>query len=344
MELNRKPRILDMANTLVTLIVGIVKVLFPTLWQRSRIHRKTVILHREMTAATLHINTGLVMTTVTKRKFVGSRTNSQCQELVSETHTHDRANLRTLLLSLRADKCPDVLHRFSGLHRIARSITQEKTIELQLGKVIIPGHDVDTTATFEKGAQLVEFHAAVDGQHGDIRILGAVETRLGTRHFGHQVALVRVLGYHLGGRCVFVQHTAEQRSIVTNLFDDGARIHMTDRRHVVLLEPGSQGLDCIPVTERIRVIGHDQASHMDTRGLKVLQDAKLVRFNRRDAIVSDVWIGQHKNLTSVRRIGERLDVAHHTCLEDTLSTSTDGSAKRATFVGETIGQMEGTFR
>ena len=68
-----------------------------------------------------------------------------------------------------------------------------------------------------------------------------------------------------------------------------------------------------------RVVRHDHTSHMNLIRLEVLRQTPFIQFLSGNSIISHHREREHQNLTSIRRICERLRIANHSRIEHDLS-------------------------
>src|SRR5262245_752476 len=61
---------------------------------------------------------------------------------------------------------------------------------------------------------------------------------------------------------------------------------------------------------------------------------------RWDAVIADQWIGEDQNLTGVRWIGQRLDIARHPGVEHNLAANRARGAKRIALEDRAVVQRE----
>ena len=96
------------------------------------------------------------MRAVTVLQFIGLRTCGTRQQLIAQTDTHARTD------SLIIQEGADMLHRLAALLWVARTVSQEQAVELQLVEIIVPRHTNDLDATFDQTADDIGLYATID--------------------------------------------------------------------------------------------------------------------------------------------------------------------------------------
>ena len=96
------------------------------------------------------------MTAMTIFQLIGLCTCSTGKQLIAQTDTHQR--LHRLVLKERAD----MLNGLATTFRVARTISQEESVELQLIEVIVPRHAHHLYTTIQKTTDDVCLHTAVN--------------------------------------------------------------------------------------------------------------------------------------------------------------------------------------
>ena len=99
------------------------------------------------------------MGTMTIFQFIGLRTCRLGQQLVAETDAHARLHLRVI------QERADVRHRLLATLRIARTVGQEKTVEVKLIEIIVPRHAHHLDAALDEAADDIRLHAAIHEDH-----------------------------------------------------------------------------------------------------------------------------------------------------------------------------------
>ena len=99
------------------------------------------------------------MGTMTIFQFIGLRTCRLGQQLVAQTDTHTRTHLLTV------EERTDMLHRLLATLRIARTVGQEKTVEVKLIEIIVPRHAHHLDAALDETADDIRLHAAIHEDH-----------------------------------------------------------------------------------------------------------------------------------------------------------------------------------
>jgi hypothetical protein len=159
------------------------------------------------------------------------------------------------------------------------------------------GTSVSSQVALHDRADDVGLDAAVDGEHLELVALAVGARRL-DRHFGRQVALVRVdKGRRLrrlrGEEGGLELDASLQRALLANLLGEQARVDPVQRGHLILRQPLGERSRRIPVRVVVRVVVDDEARHLHAVRLEEERQAILVDVVLRNAIVSDDRAGQH---------------------------------------------------
>lgn len=89
MELSGEEGLVGAHDTLIASVRSIGKVRLPVVRKRSRIHRKTVVLWRDVRAVRDLVDHGLVLTAISERQLVGLASGSEGEKLVTQTDTEN---------------------------------------------------------------------------------------------------------------------------------------------------------------------------------------------------------------------------------------------------------------
>ena len=124
-----------MADAFVRTVVHIGEVGLPSLLQGARVDGKSMILTRDQTAvATLDAHR-LIVRPMPIFELVDAGTRCLGKKLIAHADPHQRTTLFRIV-----DEATDMLHCLFTHLRVARTIRQEKPVELQPVEVIIPGN------------------------------------------------------------------------------------------------------------------------------------------------------------------------------------------------------------
>ena len=145
-----------MADSLVRTVVHVHEQRFPIFRQRLVVNGIAVILRSDETLRATHALHRLVMRAMTIFQLIGLGTSGTCQQLVTQADTHQWAH------RLIIEKCTDMCHRLVALLWVARTISQEQSIELQLVEVVVPRHTNHLDATTYQATDDVGLHATID--------------------------------------------------------------------------------------------------------------------------------------------------------------------------------------
>jgi hypothetical protein len=145
-----------MADTLVRAIVHIDEERLPVGGQRRIVDGIAMVLRGDEALGGAYLLNGLVVRAMTVFQFISLGTGSSSQELVTQTDTHARTYLRVI------EERADMLHRSATLLRIARTISQEQTIELELVEIIVPRHTHHLDATLDETTDDIGLDTTVD--------------------------------------------------------------------------------------------------------------------------------------------------------------------------------------
>ena len=157
-ELDREEGLVSAVNALVAPIVGVLEELLPVRGKRVDIDLESVVLARNVAPAAVDVCARDVLPSIAVLHFrcLGSR--SESEQLVAQTDTEYR-----FVLDEELTEALD-----GGLHhgRIARSVRDEQPVEPVgfLDKVVVPGDDVEFNTTFGETADLIVFHAHINGE------------------------------------------------------------------------------------------------------------------------------------------------------------------------------------
>ena len=139
-------------------------------------------------------------------------------------------------------------------------------------------------------------------------------------------------------------HTAEHAALLADSLGQRARVDAVHGRNVLFLEPCSQRRGRKEVREVFtRVRGRDEAGDVDLRGLEVRRQVSkqlVKRGPRWDTVVANERKRNNKDLASVGRVGYRLGVPNHACLENKLSSDAPGGAEAITLIDRAILELE----
>ena len=115
---------------------------------------------------------------------------------------------------------------------------------------------------------------------------------------------------------VVEKNLAHHHTMLTQYFREVTRVNSCDAWHLFTFQPVSKTFFCVPMRICSAVVAHDDGLGMDFLTFHERGDTVLLNAERRHAIVADKRVGEHHHLTSIRRVGQTLWVAHHRCVED----------------------------
>ena len=156
MELSREPGVGLVTDTLVRAVVHIYEEGLPVGRQCIGIYRIAVVLRGDEALSATNALNGLVVTTVTVLQLVCLGTGGTSQQLVTQTDTHEGLHL------LVAEELADMLYRLGALLGVARTVSQEETVELQLIEIVIPGYTNHLYTSVQQATDDIGLDTAID--------------------------------------------------------------------------------------------------------------------------------------------------------------------------------------
>ena len=233
------------------------------------------------------------------------------EELVAHADAADRLVREAHLLL-------DDLHGILAHIWVARTVSEEQTVELHVGIVVVPRHADNLAAAVDEAADDVSLHAAVDEHH---LLLGAlvVADDLLAAHLVNEINS-SILGCRYVLRLVVEENLTHHYAVLAQHLSKLACVDAGDAGHVLTFEPLCKTLYGIPVAVLLAVVSHDDSRSVDFVTLHECRQTVLFYCERRYTIVANQRIGQCHKLSSVRRVGERLWVAHHSSVENYLAS------------------------
>ena len=157
-ELDGEERFVGAVNALVAPVISILEELLPIRGKRVDVDLESVVLARNVASAAVDVGARDVLPSIAVLHFGCLGSCSESEQLVAQTDTEYRYVL--------GEELTEALD--GGLHhgRIARSVRDEQPVEpiTFLDKVIVPGDDAEFDTTFDEAADLVVFHAHIDGE------------------------------------------------------------------------------------------------------------------------------------------------------------------------------------
>ena len=277
MELAREPGVRLVTDALVRAVVHIDKQLAPFAAQCRGIDSIAVILRRDIAAVCSHLAYRLVMRAVPILQLIDRRTTGLCQQLVTHADTTDGLATHGHLLLQNLDS----IHTLVG---VARTVSQEETVEGHLRIVIVPRYANHLNATVDETAYDVGLHTAIDEHHLLAGTLVVADDILAADTL-HPVDGTVVLGFNCCSITVEDQ-LAHHHAMLTKHLRQLTGVNARHTGHLLTLQPVGQALLGVPVRVLLAVVGHNDSRSVDSVTLHKRRQAILLEREWRHTIVT----------------------------------------------------------
>ena len=320
-------------DSFVRSIVGVDEQFFPRRFESCDVDGVSVILRGDVASTGDEGCAGDVRSSVSVLELERVGSGREGEKLMSETDTEDGE------LSEREGFGESGDGRDEG-GGISRSVRDEETVEQLFRReeiVVVEGDDLELDATVDEAADLVELHSDVDADYSE-RSSRRVEKRfrrsdrfvdfgglerdgsdesipIGVVELDLLVALPPVL--RRSPHSLFPPHqSSDHTSNLPQFLREISRIDTVDSWNTLLFQPLSErrfGEVVGEIAVRSRVRSDDETGDVDLGRFEVAGKIRVGGGRSgRDSVRSNERVSENENLSSVRRIGERLWVSDHT--------------------------------
>ena len=313
-----------MPDAFVRPVVHIDKERLPVSSQRIVVYGITMILAGDKAPLRPDHAHRLVMAAVAVFQFIDRSAACLGKQLVSHADAADRF--------VSGKRLADMLNSHIAGIRVAGTVRDEKPVVVQRVEVIVPGDADNGHIPFQQAAYDVCFHTTVE-EHDTLfpfsfsigdnfftaYTVDVVDTPV-IRHFEWHVKATR-LHIQSGNASVFHsrlivdQNASHHHPMFTYLFCQCTRIDTCDSGNHFPFQPVAQAFHGIPMTMLFAIIAHNNCLRMDFLTLHKRRQIVLFDRERRHPVVSDQRIGQHHQLTGIRRIGKAFRITGHGSIE-----------------------------
>ena len=296
-----------------------------------------MVLTGDVAAASAHVQSGNVVSSVSVLELDGASTSGQSQELVTQADTKDR-NLGGLHQAVQ------VVCGLLAVGGVTGTVGDEDTVKVvsHLVDRVVVGEDGDTGATVDQATQDVLLDTTVDHGNMALGVTGAdMERRLGADltdkvdllGIGESLVLIGIVLLTDGD-------TGQRRTLLTKIGDNGTSVDTRDGGNTLTGTPFSETLDGRPVAVTLGHIGNDDTSSLKVGGLEVLEQAVTVLLRGGDTVVANQRLGEDQNLATVGGIGQGLGVTDQRGGEDGFTGNVGASSKGLSVKDGTISDGE----
>ena len=145
-----------------------------------------------------------------------------------------------------------------ALHRVTRSVTDEETIEVHPGKVVIPGDDREVHITVEQHPDDILLRTTVHEDHSLGTTLGQMD-HLRCGDLSHKIDFIGLEEVYI----LIIHHQlTDERTMVTDHLGELPRVDTCETDHAMALESIREGLCGIPVRVVISVVVDDESQRV----------------------------------------------------------------------------------
>ena len=232
---------------------------------------------------------------------------------MAQADTHD-GDLRGLHEHLQ------VVHSGLAVRWVSRAIGDKDTIVVigHLLNLEIIREDRNTGSTADQASENVLLDTTIN--QSDV-VLGVV--RLDNEGGFRANLLDKVNLARIDETLVFVgivlitnRDSGQGGSLLSEVSDNGTGVNARDGGNAFSGTPCAEALNSSPMTILLGDVGDNHTSTLDMRRLEVPQEVPFVTLRGRHAIVSNQWLREDQDLSSVGRVGHRLRVAYKGSGED----------------------------
>ena len=302
-ELGGEDRASLVDHTLVGAVVEVDEVLLELRWKGCGIDGVTVVLGSNVALTGCKVKSWDVVSTVTVLELDGASTCCKSEKLVTETDSKDW-NLGGL------HETGKVVNSLLAMSWVTRTVGDEDSIEV-MGNLVnweVIWEDSYAGPTTDQAAKNVLLNTAVNDSYVHVAALRAdVERSLGADSLD-QVDLFWVNESLILISVVFLSNgdSGQRRTLLSQISDNSTGINPRNGWDTLASTPLTQTLDSSPVGVLSSVVGDDDTSTLDVWRFEVLEKTMLVAVAGWNTVVSDQWLSENQDLTTVRRIGHRL--------------------------------------
>ena len=311
-------------------------------WQALIIDREAVVLRGDLDLAVALIDDGLIDTTMAELELEGLRSECLAENLMPQADAKDR------------HLAQERMHGFDGVadgSRIAGAVREEDAVWLELENVVrrrIARHDGNPEAGLRKMAKDVPLHAVIDGDDVPIRFDGGIKILMivaepfipGERPIAWQFADDIPALHFAGGACVLHESCvvdclgcqyAPHRATGADSSNEITGIDPFKADNVARFQERIKVRSAAIVARHPGQFTNDEPFDLHPFRLLIVVGG---------AIVADERIGHCDDLAAIRRVGERLLIAHHRGVEDDFAADGAGRAERSALVDSAIFECE----
>jgi hypothetical protein len=325
-------------HALVASVVEVDEILLEVAGEGARVDGVAVVLAGDVALAGGQVEGRDVVGAVAVLELDGAGTDGKSEQLVAEADAHDGDGGGL-------HKASEVVDSLLAVGRVTGTVGDEDTIVVLSDLVdgVVVGEDGDGRATADEASKDVLLDTAV--QKSDVEgSTGGLDNKgsLGADTLD-EVDLARVdeALVLIGVILIADGDSSKRRALLSKVGDDGTSVDAGDGGDTLTRAPLAQALNGSPMAVVDSNIGDYDARALNVGRLEVLEQVPLVTLVRRHAIVSNEWLREDENLTSVGRVGHGLGVTDKRGSEDGLSTNVGVGTKGLALENGTIPNGEG---
>ena len=195
-----------------------------------------MVLGGDDTLRSAHHTGRLVVAAVAVFELVGRSACRAGEQLVAHTDAEDRL--------VPFEGLSDVADGLFAELRIARTVGNEKAVIVQGGEIIVPRDPYDPDSPADEAAEDIVLDAAVHKDDGLVAFAVGLDFLAADQFY--LVLKVRVLDRKVFFHALRNYHS-EHRAVVAQHLGDSPGVHAPDARDALLLHPGIQAADSVPV-------------------------------------------------------------------------------------------------
>lgn len=324
-------------HALVAAVVEVDEVLLEVAGEGARVDGVAVVLTGDVALAGGQVKGRDVVGAVAVLELDGAGADGKSEQLVTEADAHngDGGGLH---------EASEVVDSLLAMGRVTGTVGDEDTIVMLSNLVdgVVVGEDGDGRATADEASKDILLDTAVQKSNveGSTRGLDN-KGSLGADALD-EVNLARIdkALVLIGIILVADRDSSERRALLSKVGDDGTSVNAGDGGDTFTCAPLAKALNGSPMAVVDSNIGDYDARALNVGRLEVLEQVPLVTLVRRHAIVSNEWLREDENLTSVGRVGHGLGVTDKGGSEDGLSTNIGIGTKGLALENGTILEAE----
>ena len=205
-----------------------------------------------------------------------------------------------------------MLHRLAAKGRIARTVGNEESVPFQGVEIIVPRHSNQLYTPRNQASEYLVLYSAIHKHHSLVSF--AILPYFLAADYCHLIVYVGVVVREVLGHALR-NYLSEHGTLFPEHFGELAGVDAEDAGDFLLLEPFVKTLDCIPVAVLLAVVRDNEPSDVNLFGLESRAESILVKFFGRNAVIPYERVTYAEYLPRIRRVGEALGIAYHSCGE-----------------------------